>query len=150
MEQTEFRIGEVATSSGVSVDAVRYYERLKLLPRARRTSGNFRLFGPEAIERVQFIKQAQELGLTLDEIQGLLATGGAEECRRVRDLLNKKIEHLDDKMKAMRNFRRMLARHLLECERELEAHGDAACCPVVAVGKDRRVSSQVRSKTADE
>ena len=149
MGQTEFRIGEVATRAGVSVDAVRYYERLKLLPRARRTSGNFRLFGPEAVERVQFIKQAQELGLTLDEIKGLLATGGADECRRVRDLLQKKIEELDGKMKAMRGFRRTLAHHLLECERELEAHGDAACCPVVAVGKDRRVRSQVRSKTAD-
>ena len=135
MQQTEFRIGEIATRSGVSVDAVRYYERLKLLPRARRTSGNFRLFCIEAIERVQFIKQAQELGLTLDEIKALLTTGGADECRQVRDLLRKKIEDLDDKMKAMRDFRRALARHLLKCERELEAHGDAACCPVVAVGK---------------
>ena len=149
MEQTEFRIGEVATRSGVSVDAVRYYERLKLLPQARRTSGNFRLFSPEAIERVQFIKQAKELGLTLDEIKDLLATGGADECRRVRDLLHKKIDDLDGKMKAMRDFRRTLARHLLECERELEAHGDAACCPVVAVGKIRRVNSRVRSKTGD-
>ncbi|MBA3255111.1 MAG: MerR family transcriptional regulator [Pyrinomonadaceae bacterium] len=72
-----------AARAGVSVDAVRYYERLKLLPRARRTSGNFRLFGPESIERVQFIKQAQELGLTLDEIKGLLATvalKNAGEC----------------------------------------------------------------------
>ena len=86
MEQTEFRIGELATRTGVSIDAVRYYERLKLLPRARRTSGNFRLFGPESIERVLFIKQAQDLGFTLDEIKGLLATGGAEECQRVRDL----------------------------------------------------------------
>jgi DNA-binding transcriptional MerR regulator len=149
VQQMEFRIGEVATRSGVSVDAVRYYERLKLLPRARRTSGNFRLFGAEVIARVQFIKQAQELGLTLDEIKGLLATGGADECRRVRDLLHQKIEDLDGKMKAMRGFRRTLARHLLECERELEAHGDAACCPVVAVGKDPRVSSHVRNKTAD-
>ena len=88
MEQTEFRIGEVAMRSGVSVDALRYYERVKLLPRAKRSSGGFRLFGLDAIERVQFIKQAQELGLTLDEIKGLLATGGAEECRRVRDLLS--------------------------------------------------------------
>ena len=149
MEQTEFRIGEVATRSGVSIDAVRYYERLKILPRARRTSGNFRLFGPEAIERVQFIKQAQELGLTLDEIKGLLATGGADECRRVRDLLHNKIEDLDGKMKAMRDFRRTLARHLLECERELETRGDEACCPVVAIGKNQRVTSQVRTKTAD-
>ena len=137
MEPTEFRIGEVATRAGVSVDAVRYYERLKLLPRARRTSGNFRLFGRESIERVQFIKQAQELGFTLDEIKGLLATGGAEECRRVRDLLGTKIQDLDGRMKAIKDFRRTLARHLSACERELEAHGDSACCPVVAGDKNR-------------
>ena len=76
MEQTEFRIGEVAMRAGVSVDALRYYERVKLLPHAKRSSGGFRLFGFDAIERVQFIKQGQELGLTLDEIKGLLATGG--------------------------------------------------------------------------
>src|SRR2546425_10656616 len=102
----DFRIGELATRSGGSVDAVRYYVRLKLLPRAQRSSGGFRLFGPESVERVQFIKQAQELGLTLDEIKGLLATGGAEECRRVRDLLSKKIEELHGKMKSMQAFRR--------------------------------------------
>lgn len=142
MEQTEFRIGEVATRAGVSVDAVRYYERLKLLPRARRTTGGFRLFGPESVERVQFIKQAQELGLTLEEIKGLLATGGAEECRRVRDLLSKKIGELDDKMTAMKDFRRTLARHLSACERELQTHGDSACCPVVAGGKSKPPQGQ--------
>ena len=128
MEQTEFRIGEVAMRAGVSVDALRYYERVKLLPHAKRSSGGFRLFGLDAIERVQFIKQAQELGLTLDEIKGLLATGGAQECRRVRDLLSKKIGELDGKMTAMKDFRRTLARHLSACERELETHGDSACC----------------------
>jgi DNA-binding transcriptional MerR regulator len=133
----DFRIGELATRSGVSIDAVRYYERLKLLPRARRISSGLRLFGPESIERVQFIKQAQELGLTLDEIKGLLATGGADECRRVRDLLSKKTEELDGKMKSMQAFRRTLARHLAACERELETHGDSACCPVVAGGKSK-------------
>ena len=137
VEQTEFRIGELATRTGVSIDAVRYYERLKLLPRAGRTAGGFRLFGPESVERVQFIKQAQELGLTLDEIKGLLATGGAEECRRVRDLLSQKIGELDDKMTAMKDFRRTLARHFSACERELETHGDSACCPVVA-GEKRK------------
>jgi DNA-binding transcriptional MerR regulator len=132
-----FRIGELATRSGVSVDAVRYYERLRLLPRARRISGGFRLFGPESVERVQFIKQAQELGLTLDEIKGLLATGGAEECRKVRNLLSKKISELDGQMTAMKDFRRTLARHLSACERELDTHGDSACCPVVAGGKSK-------------
>ena len=146
MEETEFRIGEVATRAGVSVDAVRYYERLQLLPRVRRTSGNFRLFGPESIERVQFIKQAQELGFTLDEIKGLLATGGADECRRVRDLLSKKIEDLDGKLKNIKDFRRVLTRHLSACERELKAHGDSACCPVVAVDKNQPPQSRGEKK----
>lgn len=137
MDRTELKIGDVATRAGVSVDALRYYERMKLLPRARRTSGGFRLFGLESVERVQFIKEAQELGLTLDEIKGLLATGGAEECRRVRDLLNKKIGELDGKLTAMKGFRRTLARHLSACEHELETHGDSACCPVVAGGKSK-------------
>ncbi|HZE72021.1 MAG TPA: heavy metal-responsive transcriptional regulator [Pyrinomonadaceae bacterium] len=131
------QIGEVAKRAGVSIDTLRYYEKVRLLPRPARTSGGFRLFAPEHIERVRFIKQAQELGLTLDEIKGLLATGGAEECRRVRDLLTKKIGELDGKMTAMKDFRRTLARHLSACERELEAHGDAACCPVVAGGKNK-------------
>src|SRR5712691_7789575 len=147
MDRAEFRIGEVAKHAGVSVDALRYYERLKLLPRAQRSAGGFRLFGPESIERVQFIKHAQELGLTLDEIKGLLATGGAQECRRVRDLLNKKIEELDTRMDSMKKFRRVLARHLNECERELSEHGQNACCPVVAIGKRKGSGKRGDKKT---
>jgi DNA-binding transcriptional MerR regulator len=139
MDGTAFRIGEVASGAGVSVDTVRYYERLKLLPRASRSSGNFRFFAAESIERVRFIKQAQELGLTLHEIKGLLSTGSAAECRKVRDLLSKKIEELDIKMRAMKDFRRTLVQHHAACKRELETHGNSACCPVVA-GK-RKIKS---------
>ena len=133
LEKTELQIGEVATRTGVSVDALRYYERLKLLPRARRSSGGFRLFTRGHIERVEFIKQAQELGFSLEEIKGLLATGGADECRKVRDLLRLKLSELDDRLKAMKGFRRVLAKHLSACEGELKQHGEAACCPVVVI-----------------
>lgn len=129
---SELLIGEVARRLGVSVDTLRYYEKVRLLPRPARTSGGFRLFAPEHIERIRFIKQAQELGFSLEEIKGLLATGGAEECRKVRDLLQRKLMELDDRLKAMKGFRRVLARHLLECESELKQHGESACCPVVA------------------
>jgi DNA-binding transcriptional MerR regulator len=134
MERTELRIGEVATRTGVSIDALRYYERLKLFPRARRSSGGFRLFAPEHVVRVRFIKQAQQLGFSLDEIKGLLATGGADECRKVRDLLLRKLLKLDAQLKAMKAFRRVLAKHLEACEQELKRHGESACCPVVVVG----------------
>jgi MerR family mercuric resistance operon transcriptional regulator len=131
------QIGEVAKRAGVSIDTVRYYEKLRLLPRPGRSSGGFRLFAPEHIERVQFIKQVQELGFSLEEIKGLLTTGGADECRKVRDLLKVKVSELDDRLKAMKRFRRMLARHLSACEIELKQRGNSACCPVLTV-KDKK------------
>ena len=132
MEGTELRIGEVASRTGVSIDTLRYYEKRRLLGRSRRSSGGFRFFAPEAVERVRFIKQAQELGFSLAEIGELLATGGADECRKVRDLLRTKLGELDERMESMKKFRRVLARHLKDCEHELQEHGRAACCPVVA------------------
>ena len=129
------QIGEVAKRAGVSIDTLRYYEKVKLLPRPARSSGGFRLFAPQHIERVRFIKQAEELGFSLEEIKGLLATGGAEECRKVRDLLKRKLFELDDRLKSMKVFRRVLARHLSACEVELRQHSDAACCPVLPLKK---------------
>lgn len=125
------QIGEVASRAGVSVDTVRYYERRRLLPRAPRTSGGFRVFTTDTVERVCFIKQAQELGFSLDEITTLLSTGGASECRNVHDLLKEKLIDIDARMKAMRAFRRTLAHFLAECEEELKRHGEAAEFPVI-------------------
>ncbi len=132
MRSASLRIGEVAARSGVSVDTVRFYERRKLLPPAPRTEGGFRLFPPETVEQVRFIKQAQELGFSLDELSQLLTTkGGATECRRMRDLLKTKLDDLNKRIEAMRNFRRRLSRHLAACESELSGHGEEARCPVI-------------------
>lgn len=69
---------------------------------------------------MRFIKQAQELGFSLKEIRGLLATGDADECRMVRDLLKRKLSELDERLKSMKGFRRVLARHLSACEVETQ------------------------------
>ena len=127
------RIGEVAKRAGVSIDTLRYYEKVRLLPRTSRSAGGFRLFASEHIEKVRFIKQAQELGFSLDEIRGLLASGGADECKKVRDLLRGKLSEMDERLKSMKAFRRVLARHLLACEAELQKHRDSACCPVLPI-----------------
>jgi DNA-binding transcriptional MerR regulator len=138
MTQSGIQIGDLAKRAGVTVDTIRFYERRRLLPSATRSGGGFRLFAPEAVERIRFIKQAQELGFSLDEIRGLLATGGADECRRVRDLLKAKIDDLDTRLKTMKEFRRTLARHLSACERELGTHGQDASCPVVMASEQRK------------
>lgn len=125
------QIGEVAKRAGVSIDTLRYYEKVKLLPRAGRSTGGFRLFAAEHVDRVRFIKKAQELGFSLNEIRDLLATGGTEECRNVRDLLKRKLAEMDERLKSMKEFRRVLAQHLSACEAELKKHRGSACCPVL-------------------
>jgi len=126
-----FHIGEVAERAGVSVDTVRYYERRRLLPTAPRTANGYRLFTSEAIERLLFIKQAQELGFSLDEIGALLANNGHNECLRVHDLITVKLVELDERLERMRGFRGKLKHYLAECEAELKKHPDSAECPVM-------------------
>ena len=129
---SELRIGQVAESAGVSVDTVRYYEQQRLLPRAPRTQGGYRIFAPETVERIRFIKEAQEIGLSLDEIKELLTgEGGADKCCRVSELLRAKLDELAQRIKSMQNFRRTLSHHLTECERELDEKGELAECPVI-------------------
>lgn len=131
MNSQSLHIGEVALHAGVSIDTLRYYERRRLLPAAPRTEGGFRLFTSETVEKVRFIKQAQDLGFTLDEIRELLATGVAEDCRRVRDHLKVKLGEVDRRIQLMQDFRSTLAKHLTACERELKRHADDAICPVL-------------------
>src|SRR5258708_24670447 len=110
-----FRIGEIAERTGVSVDTVRYYERRRLLPTAPRTASGYRIFTSAAIERVLFIKQAQDLGFSLDDVKDLMTSGGADECLRVRNLLVDKISEVESRIRRMREFRQALTRHLNAC-----------------------------------
>jgi DNA-binding transcriptional MerR regulator len=136
MEREALRIGEVARRAGVTIDTVRFYERRQLLTRAPRTQGGFRLFALETVERIRFIRQAQEMGFSLDEIRDLISNGGGRaECQRVHDLLKAKLSELDERMMRMKSFRRTLTSHLAACEKELETHGAEASCPVVVTIK---------------
>jgi MerR family mercuric resistance operon transcriptional regulator len=126
------QIGEVAKRAGVSVDTVRYYERRKLLPAAPRTTAGYRMFNSDTVDRVIFIKQAQDLGFSLDEIGILVPNNGKGECRTVRDLLKAKLNELDDRMEKMASFKLTLERNLSECEAELRRRPASPDCPVVA------------------
>src|SRR5215471_19470767 len=129
---SNLRIGELAEACGVTADTVRYYERLKLLPRASRTQGGYRTYSEADIERLRFIKQAQAVGLSLDEIRALMfeGKGGLEQCRHVRDLLAAKLKELDARLAEMRAFRQTLTSYLSECEQAL-IRKDQDTCPVL-------------------
>src|SRR5207237_267003 len=81
-----FQIGELAKRTALSIDAIRFYERRKLLPPAPRSAGRFRLYTPDAIERLRFVRRMQGLGFSLQEIKELM--GGradrAHACSAVR------------------------------------------------------------------
>jgi DNA-binding transcriptional MerR regulator len=128
-----YQIGELAARSGLTPDTLRYYERLGLLPSPQRTPGGFRVYSPAALDRLRFIKQAQTLGLSLQEIRTLVSyadRGGVKRCQRVHDLLQHKIADLDAKMAELHEFRRTLQSYFEECEHTL-AKGDREACPVI-------------------
>ena len=127
------RIGELAASSGLTRDALRYYERQGLLPRSHRTSGGFREYDGRAVDRIRFIKQAQAHGLSLREIRDLVShesDAGRTRCRHVRDLLAHKLKQLEAKRRELDAFCQTLQQYLDLCDHALEAR-TAVRCPVV-------------------
>ena len=125
-----YRIGEIARQAGVSVPAVRYYERIGLLPKAPRTNSGSRRYPSEAVERIGFVKQAQSSGLTLSEIRELIALkdrGGVRRCRQVQQLLAAKIAQLDEHRARLHEFRQTLQMLAEQCEASLRASPDPAC-----------------------
>lgn len=128
-----YRISEAAEAAGVTPDAMRYYERLGVLPRARRTAGGLRIYGDDLVRRVRFIQQAQAMGLTLRDVKALVADegrGGYQRCRRVRDLLKTRLADVDARLQEMRAFRRTLRTHLQTCEQALGQQRPV--CPVIS------------------
>jgi len=125
-----FQIGQVARRSGLTPDTLRYYERLGLFPAPARTSGGFRMYPAGTFSRLRFIKQAQALGLSLDEIAELLRhldRGGRSHCRRVRALLAVKLQEVDARLTKLREFRQTLQGYLEECDKSFRRHGDEPC-----------------------
>jgi MerR family copper efflux transcriptional regulator len=122
-------IGRLADRCGVSRDAIRFYEREGLLPRPRRTASRYRVYGDEDERRLRFVRQAQGIGLTLDDIRELLRheqLRTPDECRRVAARLRERIEVIDGKLAELKAFRRRLADNLDRCE-----HAEGQACPVV-------------------
>lgn len=124
-------IGELAREAGVGVQTVRYYERRRLLPTASRRASGYREFTRGALERLRFIRRAQELGFTLAEIAELLAlrldphTTAAD----VKTRAGRKIEEIDRKIRDLERIRQALAHLAGRCQGGRGPTGD---CPLLA------------------
>ncbi len=105
------RIGELADGVGVTSKTIRYYESIGLLASPDRTSSGYRDYGPEALERLQFIRDAQASGLALAEIQSVLELkdAGSKSCEHTRSLLHRHLDDLDDQIRRLQAARVELA-----------------------------------------
>ncbi len=114
------KAGELAERAGVGVQTLHYYERVGLLPKPDRSAANYRLYQRDALRRVQFIKKAQSLGFTLEEIKEILSLHeqGRAPCRCVADVGKKHLHELDARIAALQEFRRALAAVVPKWEKE--------------------------------
>lgn len=124
--RTALKIGDVASRSGVGIEALRFYERSGLLGRPGRTQSGYRVYDEAVLQRLDFIKRAQVLGFSLDEIKRIIADkqAGRSPCLEVREIVRRRLEELDERMKEMRRYRRELGAALTRWEvtGELDGH----------------------------
>lgn len=130
--QTDFTIGDVAEAAGVGVETVRYYERRGLVPQPGRSMGAYRRYGKEHVDRIRFVKRAQALGFSLEEIQTLLELEDGTDRRSIRRIAAARIEETRRRIADLQRIERVLGHLLHECE----THAKALRCPIIAAITD--------------
>ena len=134
------QIGAVAKRTGLSIDAIRFYEKQGLLRPPHRSHGGFRLFHEADIRNLQFISSSQTLGFSLGEIRYLLAfrDGAPEPCVEVERLLTTKVAQIQLKIAALKSIESELVAALRQCRRSLrvkDSRSDASCPVLVQVAQ---------------
>ena len=104
------QIGELARSTGVKIETIRYYEREHLLPVPQRTDGNYRLYSPRHVEQLRFIRYCRSLDMSLEEVRILIGARDAPagSCRTVNTLLDEKMAEVDARLDELRQLQHQL------------------------------------------
>jgi len=125
-------IGSVAKESGIPIKTIRYYEELGLLKTTGRTEGGYRLFSVDVFARLNFIKRAQNLGMSLSEIREFLDTHdrGDLPCDQVQEKLKDKLMDIDRQIQQLQILKQELER-LLAGEQVLPGSSAAIICPII-------------------
>jgi MerR family mercuric resistance operon transcriptional regulator len=120
-------IGGLAQSAGVGVETVRYYQRRGLLPEPGRTYGSIRRYGAADAARLRFIRRAQELGFTLDEIGELLKLQDGADRRAIRRIARARLEQVESRLADLQRMRKALQHVIHDCEHS----PGAPRCPII-------------------
>ncbi len=119
-------IGALAKAAGVNVETVRYYQRRKLLAAPARPPGGVRRYGEDALARIGFIKRAQDLGFTLEEIAPLLRLERFSACRPARALAAKKLDLVRGRVRDLKRLKAVLEELIARCDA-----GSARGCAII-------------------
>jgi len=122
-------IGKLATQGGVNIGTIRYYERRGLLITPQRARSGYRLYADDAVRRLQFIRQAQLLGFSLNEIQELLSLRmqPGTTCADIRQRARQKIAAVDNKIEDLRRIKGALTTLAAACR----GTGPTSECPIL-------------------
>jgi DNA-binding transcriptional MerR regulator len=121
-------IGQLGRATDTNIETIRYYEKIGLLPAPRRTTGNYRSYAAEHLQRLGFIRRARELGFSIGDVRELLklATQSESGCEKVYQLAARHLEVTDRKIAALTRLRRELQNTLNSCKK-----GRIAECTVI-------------------
>lgn len=123
----DFTIGTAALATGVHVETIRFYQRKGLLCEPERPQGSFRRYGPDDVARLQFIKSAQRMGFSLDEIADLLQLDDGMHCDQARELGERKLMDVRVKIAGLHRIEAALARMVRDCGSSL----GSTSCPLI-------------------
>ena len=121
-------IGRLAQAAGVNVETIRYYQRRGLLDEPEKPLGGYRRYTDSSAGRVSFIKRAQQLGFTLEEVKGLLKLEDGQSCRETRLLAEHKLAIIEARIADLNRMRRLLKDLIAECEEGKRPRS----CPIIA------------------
>ncbi|HMF90209.1 MAG TPA: MerR family DNA-binding protein [Candidatus Angelobacter sp.] len=150
------QIGEAAKLAGLSVDTIRFYQKLGLLKNPNRASSGYRLFVAEQIHDLKFVRHAQELGFSLNEVKELLALRQKPHaCAEVQFMLKQKLAGVRERAKSLARLEAELQSALRSCNREMllqrgVEHDD--CCPLLSKldrnddAKNKRTIKKIRHR----
>ena len=127
-EDAGLTIGRLAKAAGVGIETIRYYQRVNLLPIPEPARNAFRHYPSEMIERIRFIKRAQELGFSLDDIGTLLCLNDGADRKRVQQIAHARLSNIRAKIADLHRMEAVLSGLVHECEQSEQAHS----CPIIA------------------
>jgi MerR family mercuric resistance operon transcriptional regulator len=132
-------VGQVARAAGVNVETIRFYQRRKLLDKPETPLGGVRRYPRTAVDRVRFIKRAQRLGFTLEEVRSLLALEDGRSCAEAQRLATAKLEEVESRIKDLQRMRRVLKGLIGECRTR---RGTLACPIISALSETKQVGGR--------